>query len=304
MLLSPRLHGRPQQPTPSTSARLACLALAGLALLPFDAAAQKTRQVDANHMRWNNHDAVLAHAVAWQEERDGHWVTVVLLTDRPVAPAALVAGAMPPALMEESQVQGVSFAFMTGGVPLPHSVFDVGYRDGARIGTVTASGTGGFDIESHSASRVRGRVVYRPFAVGTKDESAWSVDFDAPIMRGDAKRMAAEGDPLGPGGGQPGIDLLAVQRAKLAMDYTALQAYASPELITFLQDEGARPKNLEMLRQMTSPRARIVGGLRNGDRATIYWVQQFPSARDNRCVDTMELRDGTWRSVDSACQAE
>jgi hypothetical protein len=278
--------------------------LTALALLPAAAAAQKTSQVAPNHMRWSNHDAVLAHAVAWQEERDGHWVTVVLLTDRPVAPTALVPGTTPHQLMEKSQAQGVSFAFMTGGVPLPQSGFDVGYRDGARIGTATATGTGGFEIQSHTATRVKGRVVYQPFAIGGKDESAWAVDFDAPVVRGDAKRMAAEGEALGPGGGQAGTDLLALQRAKLAMDYATLQAYASAELATFLQDAGARAKNLAMLKSMTAPQSRIVGGLKTGDRALIYWVQQYPAALDNRCVDAMVLKDGKWRSNESACQAE
>jgi hypothetical protein len=205
--------------------------------------------------------AVLAHAVAWQEERDGHWVTVVLLTDRPVAPTALVAGTTPHQLMEKSQAQGVSFAF-------------------------------------------KGRVVYRPFAIGARDESAWAVDFDAPVVRGDAKRMAAEGEALAPGGSQAGTDLLALQRAKLAMDYATLLAYASADLATFLQDEGARAKNLAMLKSMTAPQARIVGGLKTGDRALIYWVQQYPSALDNRCVDVMVLKDGKWRSNESACQGE
>jgi hypothetical protein len=279
------------------------IVFAVLAVVP-PAAAQKVSQVAPNHMRWNNHDAVLAHAVAWQEERDRHWVTVVLLTDRPVAPAALVAGTTAHQLMEQSQTQGVSFAFMTGGVPLPESGFHVGYRDGARIGTSTATGTGGFEIQSHSATRVKGRVVYRPFVVGAKDESAWAVDFDAPVVRGDAKRMAAEGEALAPGGGQAGTDLLALQRAKLAMDYATLQAYASDDLATFLRDAGARAKNLQMLKSMTAPQVRVVGGLKTGDRATIYSVQQFPSALDNRCVDTMVLKDGKWRVIESACQSE
>jgi hypothetical protein len=88
------------------------------------------------------------------------------------------------------------------------------------------------------------------------------------------------------------------------MDYATLQAYASPELTTFLQDAGARTKNLQMLKNMTAPQARIIGGLKTGDRATIYWIQQFPSALDNRCVDAMVLQSGKWRSMESACQSE
>jgi hypothetical protein len=88
------------------------------------------------------------------------------------------------------------------------------------------------------------------------------------------------------------------------MDYVALSAYASPELAAFLQDAAARTTNLTMLKGMTAPQARIVGGLRNADRATISWVQQWPSALDNRCVDTLVLKDGKWRSIASACQSE
>jgi hypothetical protein len=282
----------------------ALIVLTASVLMPITFAAQKTSQVVANHMRWKNHDAVLTNAVAWQEERDGHWVTVVLLTDRPVAPAALTPGVTPDALMEQSQAQGVSFAFLTGGVPLPQPSFHVGYREGGRINTATATGTGGFEIQSHSPTRVKGRVVYQPFSVGEKDESAWAVDFDVPVVRGDATRMAKEGEALAAGGGAPGTDLLAVQRAKLAMDYATLQAYASAELTTFLQDASARTKNLQMLKSMTAPQARIIGGLRTGDRATIYWIQQFPSALDNRCVDAMVFQGGKWRSMESACQSE
>ena len=246
---------------------------------------------------------VLAHAIAWQEERDGHWVTVVLLTDQPIPPA-LVTGKTAHDLMEETKTQGVSFAVRTGGVPLPEFNFHVGYRDAGRIGTPTATGTGGFEIDSQSATQIKGRAVYQPFVVGAKDENAWSVSFDAPVLRGDAKRMAAEGEALAPGGGQAGTDLLALQRAKLAMDFAALSAYASPELAAFLQDPAARAKNLAMLKSMTAPQARIVGGLRNGDRATIYWVQQWPAALDSRCVDTLVLKDGKWRSSESVCQSE
>jgi len=188
----------------------ALIVLTASVLMPITFAAQKTSQVVANHMRWKNHDAVLTNAVAWQEERDGHWVTVVLLTDRPVAPAALTPGVTPDALMEQSQAQGVSFAFLTGGVPLPQPSFHVGYREGGRINTATATGTGGFEIQSHSPTRVKGRVVYQPFSVGEKDESAWAVDFDVPVVRGDATRMAKEGEALAAGGGAPGTDLLAV----------------------------------------------------------------------------------------------
>jgi hypothetical protein len=75
----------------------------GAVVLVVSVSAAKTLQVEANHMRWNNHDAVLNSAVAWQEQRDGHWVTVVLATDRAVAPEAIAPGADPGALMESAK---------------------------------------------------------------------------------------------------------------------------------------------------------------------------------------------------------
>src|ERR1700752_4237992 len=143
-------------------------ALGALPLLSAPAGGQKTAQVAANHMRWNNNDAALENAIAWQEEGDGHWVTVVLLTDQPIPPA-LVTGKSAHDLMEETKTQGVSFAVRTGGVPLPEFNFHVGYRDEGRIGTPTATGTGGFEIDSQSATQIKGRTVYQPFVVGTKD---------------------------------------------------------------------------------------------------------------------------------------
>jgi len=273
-------------------------------LVSLPAWADKTSQVGANHMRWENHDALLTNAIAWQEERDDHWVTVVLLTDRPVPPATLVVGKEPSAVMEETGAQGLSVAIMSGGLPLPEYGVDLGFPEGDSIHTTRMNGAGGFEIESQSATQISGRVVFNAFTVGAKDKSAWSVSFDTPVLRGDAKRMAAEGEALGASGGQPGKDLLAAQQATLAMDYGALASYASPELAALLRDASTRAKNLEMLKKMTAPRARILGGLRNGDRARVYWAQQWPAGLDSRCVDTLVLRDGTWRSIESACQAE
>lgn len=266
--------------------------------------AQQTSQVELNHMRWNNHNAVIAHSIAWQEQREGHWVTVVLLTDRAVPRTAVVAGKSASDLMTEAKTQGVAFVVMTGGVPLPQPSFEVGYRNGGEIRTVTANGAGGFDIEIQSATQLKGRVVFHPFTAGSKDESAWSIVFDAPVLRGDAKRMAAEGEALGAGGGAAGKDLLALQQAKFAMDFAALSALGSSDLTAFLADSGARAKNLAMLKSMTSPQSRVLGGLRSGEKALVYWAQLWPAALNNRCIETMELRAGRWRSIESACQPE
>jgi hypothetical protein len=276
----------------------------GALSLSASAAAQETPQVDANHMRWENHDAVLTNAVAWQEERDGHWVTVVLLTDRPVPHEALVQGKAPGDLLTEANAQGLALAVMSGGVPMPQPGFDVAFRDGGAIRATIVNGAGGFEIQSQSATQIKGRAVYHPFTVGDRSESAWAVSFDAPVLRGSPERMAAEGEPLGAAGGQPGSDLLALQRAKLAMDHGALAAHASSELAAFLEDAGTRGKNLEMLKSMTPPQSRILGGLRTGDTARVYWAQQWPAGLDNRCVESLVLQDGKWRSTESQCQSE
>ena len=272
--------------------------------LSLPAVGAKTSQVEANHMRWENHDAVLANAIAWQEERAGQWVTVVLLTDRPVPREALVAGTQPGDLMEATKVQGLAFAVGSGGVPLPLYSFDIGFHDAGTTRTTTMNGAGGFEIDSQSATQIKGRVLFSPFTAGSRDKSAWSVSFDAQVLRGDPKRMAAEGEVLGAGGGQPGKDLQAAQQAALAMDYAVISAYASPELATYLQDSSKRADRLKMLKSMTPPQTRILGGLRNSDKARVYWVQQWPAALDNRCVDTLVLKDGKWRSIESACQSE
>ncbi len=256
-------------------------------------------------MRWANHDAVLSNAIAWQEERDGYWVTVVLLTDRPIPREIVLPGKSPSELMEETGVQGVAVAIMSGGVPLPDTFFDVGFHNDDKTETATINGAGGFEIESQSATQIKGRVVLSPFTIGDKkDDNAWSVSFDAPVLYGDAKRMDAEGEMLGAGGGQPGTDLLAAQKAQLAMDYNALLPYASPETASFLKDPSKREKNLQMLKSMTPPQAKILGGLRTGDKARVYWLQQWPESLDNRCIDTLVLKDGKWCSTESACQAE
>src|SRR5262245_13993229 len=278
----------------------------GLAALLFvvSVSAAKTLQVEANHMRWNNHDAVLNNAVAWQEQRDGHWVTMVLATDRVVTPQSIAPGVDPAALMESAKAQGLAIAIMTGGVPLDGPAFIVGWRDGQEIHTPTQTGSGGFEIESQSATRIKGRLVNSPYTLGRKDETAWLVNFDAPVLRGDAARMAAEGEALPAGGGQAGADFQAFQQAKLAMNLSALTALGSPALADSLKDAGARTGTVQMLKSMTPPQSKVLGGLRRGDTARLYWAQQWPAAADSRCIETLVLKDGKWRSTDSACQAE
>ena len=255
-------------------------------------------------MRWKDHDAVLNDAVAWQEQRDGHWVTVVLLTDRPVPRGLLVPGKQPSRVMEEAGVQGVALPVMTGGVPLSQWSFDIGYHDRDGVSTSSMNGSGGFVIESQTATGIKGRVTFNAFAFGARDENACSVSFDAPVLRGDAKKMAAEGEALGVGGGQPGKDLLAVSQAYLAMDYAAISAYASPDIASLLADAKNREKNLAMLKRMTPPQMRVLAGLRQGNSARLYWVQQRPGARDMLCVGTLELMDGRWRSTETICSGE
>jgi hypothetical protein len=277
-----------------------------LAVLLFvvSVSAAKTLQVEANHMRWNKHDAVLNNAVAWQEQRDGHWVTMVLVTDRAVTPESIAPGVEADALMERTKTQGIAIAIMTGGVPLDNPSFTVGSRDGQDFDTHTLTGAGGFEIESQSATRIKGRLVNSPYTLGSRDDTAWLVNFDAPVLRGDAAKMAAEGDALPAGGGQPGADFQAFQQAKLAMNVTALTALGSPEFANMLKDAGSRAGNLQMIKSMTPPQSKVIGGLRRGDNAKLYWAQQWPAAADSRCIETLVLKDGKWRSTASACQAE
>ena len=59
-------------------------------LLPLVASVAGAAYATPNELRWNGHAAVLEYAVAWQlEDRDGRWVTFVLLTDRLVPPGML-----------------------------------------------------------------------------------------------------------------------------------------------------------------------------------------------------------------------
>jgi len=264
----------------------------------------KRSQVETGHMRWADHDSVLSNAVAWQEERDGHWVTVVLLTDQPVPAASIADDATATALMTQSKAQGVAFAVSTGGVPLSPLTFDVGYRKDGEISTASVNGAGGFEIETLTPTRIKGRTAMNANTAGTRDENAWSVSFDAPVLRGDAARMAAEGESIGSGGGQPWKDFVAAQKAMREMDYETISRYASKEMAAFLQDESKREENLGALKQMTPPSARLLGAIRSGSEATLYWLKENPAGLDSRCVETLVIEDERWRSTASACQAE
>src|SRR5262245_6864440 len=218
----------------------------GLAALLFvvSVSAAKALQVESNRMRGNNHDAVLNNAVAGQEQRHGHRVTMVLVTDRAVPPESIKPGVAPDALMENTKTQGIATAIMTGGVPLDDSSFTVGWRDGQEIQTPTVRGAGGFEIESQSATRIKGRLVNSPYTLGSRAETAWLVNFDAPVLRGDAAKMAAEGDALPARGGPVRADFQAFEHAKLTMNLSTLTVLGTPYLVDFLKDAGARARNL------------------------------------------------------------
>ncbi len=271
----------------------------------------------SNLMRWEKHDAVLNNAVAWQQEDvDKRWVTFVLLTDRPVPPGLLAeTNVLDPArLNREDQVaektgaQALVFQVMTGGIPVPAGKttqrgFDVWYHDGDKLGNSMLSGSGGIDIESLTADRIKGRAIH---GLATDKDDMWSVSFDIPIMRGNAARMAAEGEALGKDGGQPGKDLIAALDAMRKKDYATLKNYASPELATPLNDGAKREDTLEFLQRLAGDSQQIVNGLRNGDKASVYWVKKWKDTkvRNSRCTDSIVLVDGKWRSTLSNCAAE
>jgi hypothetical protein len=288
-----------------TNRAVRLVVLIGLCATHVPSWAAKVPQIEANRMRWEMREAVLNHAIAWQEDRGGRWVTVVLLTDRAIKREALAPDMSADSAMEAAKAQGFAFAVMSGGVPLKDDAIRVWFRDGAEVRSTNVTGEGGFDIVSQSATQIKGRALLGAFGIKPPTTAnAWSVSFDAPVLRGDAARMQKEGEPLGATGGQPATDLLAAMQAKRNMDYAALANYASPDMAAFLSDAAARPKNLKMLQSMTSPQARMLGGLRQGDKAFVYWQQIWPDALDNRCIDEMILKDGKWRSIDSACQPE
>lgn len=281
------------------------------------AAGTRDALADANQMRWEGHEAVLDHAVAWQQsDSEGRWVTFVLLSDRsvPLSTLANTNALDPDVLSQDDQIakqimaQAVLFSVMTGGIPAPEGKttqqgFYCWYHEGTRIGGGgKMSGTGGIDIESLTADRIKGRAL-----LGTaKDQSFFSVGFDTLIVHGDAARMAAEGEALGKDGGQPGKDLIAALEAMRKRDYAALQKYASPGMREFLNDAQKREKSLAFLQSSAGDSQQIVNGLRKGDKASVYWMKKWrdPKVRNLRCTDSMILSTGTWQSSQSNCQAE
>jgi hypothetical protein len=275
------------------------------------------QQTASNLMRWEKHDAMLNNAVAWQQEDvDKHWVTFVLLTDRPV-PAGLLADTSvldPARLSREDQVaekagaQALVFQVMTGGIPVPAGKttqrgFDVWYHDGDRLGKSMLSGAGGIDVETLTADRIKGRAIH---GWATDKDDMWSVGFDIPIAHGNAARMAAEGEALGKDGGQPGKDLIAALDAMRKKDYAALKIYASPEMAATLNDAAKRDDTLEFIQRLAGDSQQIVNGLRNGDKASVYWVKKWKDTkvRNSRCTDSMVLLEGKWRSSLSSCATE
>lgn len=285
-------------------------------LLPAFVSVASDASAATNELRWADHAAVLRHAFAWQQEdKDGRWVTFVLLTDRPVPPAMLADtnSLDPDELSQDKQIaqkigaQALLFSVMTGGVPVPEGKttqpgFHVWYQDGKDVRSTKASGKGGMDIEMLTPSRIKGRTVGG--RVG--DQDAWSISFDVPIAGGNAARMAAQGEALGPEGGLPGKNMVSALEAMRKKDYAALKDYASPDLAKYLQDAGQRDKGMAALQSNAGDGQQVVNGLRIRDRASVYWIKKDknPKIRNMRCTDTMAFLSGTWRSLKSDCAAE
>jgi hypothetical protein len=74
----------------------------------------------------------------------------------------------------------------------------------------------------------------------------------------------------------------------------------------FLNDAGQREKRMVLLQANAGDSQQIVNGLRKRDEARVYWIKKWknPKLRNLRCTDTMSLRNGTWRSMESNCAAE
>lgn len=278
-----------------------CAVLATL-LAALPACTPQNAPIAANHMRWEGHEAVLDHAFAWQQEKDGHWVTFVLLTDRPISSELLAKVDDLGEVAKRAGAQALLFPVMSGGLPPPRSRIDIWFHDGDKLGSSALSGGGGFDIETLSADHIKGRAV----SGWAKEANAWQVNFDAPIVHGDAARMAAEGEILGKDGGQPGKDMFVALEAERKKDTAALKKYLTPEVAKNLDDPGARDGMLDMMQRMVPDHPKIVSGLRNGDRARVYWVKNWDdsASRNMRCTDGMVLIDGTWRTSESSCAAE
>lgn len=268
--------------------------------------AAKVPQIEVNHMRVDKKDVVLSHAIAWQEARGARWVTVVLLTDRPIPRESITPDASAGDIAKAAKATGIAFVIGSGGVPLSDEAIKVFRPDGTQFREANLTGSGGFEITLQSATQIKGRASNHPLAIkkADKEEDAWLINFDAPVLRGDSKRMQADGEALGPAGGQPGMDLQIRLKAMRSMDYAALLGYASTELADYLKDPAKRDGALKQLRAMTPPEGRIVGASRKGDKALLYWKNIWPDLHDQYCVEALSLKDGKWRSESSNCQAE
>lgn len=295
------------------------IAVGTLILVAPGASTQSNALAASNSMRWEGHEAALNNAVAWQQEKDGHWITFVLLTDRPVPAGMLVntSGLDPDRLSRHDQIaqkigaQALLFAVTTGGLPMADDAvtqqisykYYVWYHDGKETRQSALSGAGGIDIESLTADRIKGRAVH---GLAADKDDMWLVTFDVPIIHGNAARMAAEGEALGKGGGQPGADLVAALNAMRKMDYASLKNYASPELAALLNDTAKRASTLEFSQRIAGDSQEILNGLRKGDKASLYWIKKFkdPKVRNSRCTDNMVLLDGKWRSTLQSCGTE
>jgi hypothetical protein len=290
---------------------LTTMLLSAVVFTACNAAAASKSARASNPMRWEGHEAELNHGVAWQQMAgDGRWVTFVFLTDRPV-PANLLAN---PNLLNPHEshgedpmakigAQALQFQVTTGGIPGPGGLEqDVWYHEADTLRTSALSGAGGIDIDSLTSDRIKGRAVHGMPA----DKDMWSVSFDIPVIHGNAARMAAEGVALGKDGGQPGKDLIAALDAMRKQDLAVLRNHASPELAAILNDADKRESTLEFMQRLAGDSQQIVNGLQNGNKASVYWLKKWkdPKVRNGRCIDTMVLLDGKWRSSLSNCATE
>lgn len=208
---------------------------------------------------------------------------VVLITDQAVPVDALEDDFEVIHLANEGKVHGLALTINQEKQVISGQLFHEAFNS-----NVSATGMHVFKGTIISTESVEGRL----YVSGSQETFDHHWQYDA-TFRVSLKKPAPTGTPLPAGGGEPGKTYLAYCNAIQRGDLEALKKLISQENLKDLEGPDAK-KMLEMVRAMTPTRIKIVGGMLDGNKATLRVEGEMDGAKNSGTVQ-MNLEGTRWR---------
>jgi hypothetical protein len=170
------------------------------------------------------------------------------------------------------------------------------------------AGFEGAEIAVNTAERIEGSVRIDdsdsddPYTI----ELAFAADLDDQTALGGAAAAASgeteaaaevQGDPLPPGGGEPGKVFQDAMAAQRAGDVDTMLKLSNQETRTRMLAEREKPEfpeMVEMLKQMTPAETIVTGGFQDGETATLEFDGKYTDGTLSKGTARLSMEDGAW----------